>query len=119
MFIAVFALLYYARGGSLAPRSVAERPVWSIWLAYLATLAVTNLIVVSLGIESRNLFPFTSALSGFGFIAMSGHVWGGSGVFGLGFLIVALIMLYSPTIAPLLFGTMWLLSLYAIARHYR
>ncbi len=75
----------------MLPRSVAERPVWSIWLGYLVTLGVMNLVTMMDGIEHSSLFPIASALSGFGFIAMSGHVWGGSALFGFGFLVVALL----------------------------
>ncbi|MFK8110567.1 MAG: protein kinase [Rubripirellula sp.] len=119
MLSSIIGSIYFARDGSLAPRSVAERPVWSIWLAYLITLAVMNLLSMMNGIEHNSLFPIASALSGFGFIAMSGHVWGGSAIFGLGFLAVAGLTAAFVTVAPLLFGSMWLLSLLALARHYR
>ncbi len=38
MLCTIFAAIYYARQGSILPRSVAERPVFSIWLGYLLTL---------------------------------------------------------------------------------
>jgi serine/threonine-protein kinase len=58
-------------------------------------------------------------LSGFGFIAMSGHVWGGSALFGFAFLVVALLSNIFVSQAPLLFGTTWFISLISLARHYR
>ena len=102
----------------MLPRSVAERPVWSIWLGYLATLFVMNLLYVIDGIEDVSLFPIASALSGFGFIAMSGHVWGGSALFGLAFLAISLLTTVFVTPAPLLYGAMWLISLLSLAHHY-
>lgn len=119
MLFGILGLIYYARDGSLSPRSVAERPVWSIWLAYLVTLGVMNLISLMNGIEHSSLFPIASALSGFGFIAMAGHVWGGSALFGIGFLIVSALTTLFVTPAPLMFGSMWLVSMLALARHYR
>jgi predicted Ser/Thr protein kinase len=119
MMAAIFAAIYHAREGLLLPRSVAERPVWSIWLGYLATLAVMNVLSAIAGIEHASLFPIASALSGFGFIAMSGHVWGGSALFGLAFFVVAVLTTIFVAQAPLLFGTMWLISLLSLAGHYR
>jgi predicted Ser/Thr protein kinase len=119
MMAVIFAAIYHAREGLLLPRSVAERPVWSIWLGYLATLAVMNVLSAIAGIEHASLFPIASALSGFGFIAMSGHVWGGSALFGLAFFVVAVLTTVFVVQAPLLFGTMWLISLLSLAGHYR
>ncbi|TWU06473.1 serine/threonine protein kinase [Stieleria varia] len=119
MFAVIFAWIYHVRSGSILPRTVAERPVWSIWLGYISALAVVNVMLFLNKIEHLTLFPLASALSGFGFIAMAGHVWGGSALFGLGFFVVALLAAYQPTVAPLMFGTMWLVSLWSLGRHYR
>ena len=58
MFGLIFGTIYRARDGSLSPRSIAERPVWSIWLGYLCALAVVNLLhlVDGSGINHRSLF---------------------------------------------------------------
>ena len=116
---AIVATIYRARSGSMLPRSVAERPVWSIWLGYLATLGTVNLLLILGAINPSALFPIASALSGFGFLAMAGHVWGGSAILGAGFLIMALFLVLLPSLAPLLFGATWLLSLAILGRHYR
>ena len=100
MLSSIAGLIYWARGGSLRPRTVAERPVWSIWLGYLAALGVVNLLLVIGGMNPDALFPVAAALSGFGFIAMSGHVWGGSAILGLAFLVVAVLSAYLMNIAP-------------------
>lgn len=119
MLVAIAGLIYRARGGAILPRSVAERPVWSIWLGYLASLGVINLVLVIAEIEPKALFPMAAALSGFGFIAMAGHVWGGSAIFGFLFLNVAVLAATFPDWAPLMFGTTWLISMVALGRHYR
>jgi serine/threonine protein kinase len=119
MLTAIFAEIYRAREGSLLPRTVAERPVWSIWLGYLASLAVMNGVLLISGNDHMSLFPIAAALSAFGFIAMGGHVWGGSALFGLGFLVVAILATVFPSVSPLIFGTMWLVSLIGLGNHYR
>lgn len=110
--------IVYARGGSVWPRTVAERPVWSIWIAYITTLGFTNLMALFGIVPVGALFPLTSVLSAFGFIAMAGHAWGASGLLGLGFLAIAAICCWLPTTASLWFGAMWLLSLAMLAHHY-
>ena len=116
---AILVEIHRARDGALLPRSVAERPVWSIWMGYLATLGVANLVLMLHGSNHKLLFPIASALSGFGYVAMSGHVWGGSALFGLGFLAISMLMVSLTTVAPLMFGTMWLVSMIGLALHYR
>lgn len=119
MFMMIIIMIYYARGGSLSPRTVAERPVWSIWIGYLATLTVLNVVLILGGFDQTTLFSIAAALSGFGFIAMSGHIWGGAALLGVIFEAVAVITTIFPTVAPLMFGGTWLLSLSVLASHYR
>ncbi len=119
MFALIIGTIYRARDGSLSPRSIAERPVWSIWLGYLSALAVINILLVIGGINQSALFPLASALSGFAFVAMAGHIWGGSAIAGVAFFWVAPLMAWFPAAAPLLFGTMYLASILSISQHYR
>jgi serine/threonine-protein kinase len=120
MFVLIFGTIYRARDGSLSPRSIAERPVWSIWLGYLCSLAVVNLLLLT-DDEGRTdlFFPLASALSGFAFVAMAGHIWGGSALAGIAFFLIAPLTLQIGHFAPLLFGTMYLVSILAISQHYR
>ncbi|MDB4676594.1 serine/threonine protein kinase [bacterium] len=113
----IAAVIAYARGGNLLPRSVADRPVYSIWVAYLLTLATLN-ILTEISEQPSDMFTIASALSGFGFLAMSGHIWGGASLFGVGFLCVAAISHIQPILGPLLLGGMWLLSCTSLAIHY-
>lgn len=132
MLLLIVVTIYRARDGSLSPRSIAERPVWSIWLGYLSALAVINCLLYmgrlnhdfggiyeGIGtITHAALFPLASALSGFAFVAMSGHIWGGSALCGVAFFAIAPLTALFPRIAPLLFGSTYLLSVFAISRHY-
>ncbi|MEO1525953.1 MAG: serine/threonine-protein kinase [Planctomycetota bacterium] len=119
MFALIFGVIYRARDGSLSPRSIAERPVWSIWLGYLSALAMVNVLLVQNHVPISAMFPLAAALSGFAFIAMAGHIWGGSAIAGLAFLVLAPITAEFPDFAPLLFGACYLGSIFFISRHYR
>lgn len=118
MLLSIIAVIHWSRSGNLLPRTTAERPVWSIWLGYLATLATTNVLLTIGGIDASALFPVASAMSGFGFIAMAGHIWGGSAVLGGAFLGVAVLTAWTPTTAPLWFGAMWFISLQTLGHRY-
>ncbi len=113
------ALIYRSRQGAILPRSTAERPIWSIWMGYLATLGVMNALLLIGGVDQSALFPIASSLSGFGFIAMSGHLWGGCAVLGGLFLAGSLATAQFPSVAPLIFGTTWLVSLLVLGQRYR
>lgn len=101
------------------PRTIADRPVWSIWIGYLASLATMNGLLLLNDLDERLLFPIASALSGFGFIAMGGHVWGGSAILGFAFLLSAVAAGVWLPFAPLIFGTAWLVNLIVLGWHYR
>lgn len=115
----IFVWIYWARRGQFLPRTVAERPVWSIWIGYLATLLTMNLLLMFGSLDHRVLFPIASALSGFGFIAMGGHVWGGAAILGILFLVGALVSILWLPYASLIFGSIWLLNLSVLGWHYR
>ncbi len=119
MFALILAIITRARGGALAPRTVAERPVYSIWLGYLATLAVLNVMPFTNDVEPAGMIGIASSLSGFGFIAMSGHIWGGAAIMGVAFQVTAIMTAIAPTYAPIIFGATWLASLAVLANHYR
>lgn len=119
MMITLMAIIYRSRGGSLTPRTVAERPVFSIWLGYLATLATMNILCQVYDIDQGDRFAIPAALSGFGFIAMAGHVWGGAAILGIIFEITAVASVFLPELSPLIFGGTWLVSLGVLAWHYR
>ncbi len=115
----IFAEFYRSRRGQIMPRTTAERPVWSIWIGYIASLATMNAVLPMVASEERLLFPVASILSGFGFIAMSGHVWGGSAILGGCFLAAAMIAVIWLPYAALIFGSVWLVSLLVLGHHYR
>ena len=118
MLTAIGVRLAIARNGRWLPRGVVERPVFSIWIGYLSSLAAINLMNLAGMIADPQLFPLTAILSSFGFMAMAGHVWGGSMIAGVAFLATAAGSAALPVAAPLLFGGTWMASLGMLSRHY-
>ncbi|TWT70386.1 serine/threonine protein kinase [Crateriforma conspicua] len=116
---AILGVIHWARGGALMPRTAAERPLWSIWLGYLAALGMINLLMIFGGVDPGGLFPIAAAMSGFGFMAMGGHVWGVSAALGISFLVVAALNAWIPSASPLIFGGMWWIALAVLGRRYR
>ena len=108
MMIAIGWVIYRAREGHLTPRTIAERPVYSIWLGYIISLAVLNLLLLMDIIPASSMFPITATFSGFGFLSLSGHVWGGTAIIGLLFMLSALLLPWLGNYAPLAFGATWL-----------
>ncbi len=119
MMIVMAILIYRSRSGAILPRSAAERPVWSIWMGYVATLGVMNVLLLMSGVDQRALIPIASALSGFGFIAMAGHLWGVCSVLGFLFFVGAIVTAQFPLFAPAVFGAIWLVSLAVLGQRYR
>ena len=119
MLVAIAMRILWVGAFRWFPRSIAERPVWSIWIGYLTALAGINTLSLAGFVDREMLFPLSSILSCFGFVAMSGHVWGFSGILGLGFLVVAALCVVFPAADALFFGSMWLLALGVLSAHYR
>ncbi len=119
MAVALTAVIYYYRSGTLRARSVAERPIWSIWMGYLVALGTMNAILTLRGTSQVEVFPFASTLAAFGFVALGGHVWGGSYLLGGLFVVNALVSVFIGQWAILSFGACWLLALAVLAYRYR
>ena len=101
------------------PRGIAERPVWSIWLGYLATLTFVNALWAVGYFDHLDVMVLASLTSGFAFLAMAGHLWGGNAILGLMFLMVAGACVSLPVAAPLFLGTGWLIAMLVLGRRYR
>jgi len=110
--------IHRARDGCWMPRGVAERPVWSIWLGYLATLAMVNGLWGWGYFEHSEVMVLAGIMSGFGFLAMAGHLWGGNAFSGLMFFAVATGSAVWPRWSPLFLGTAWMIALRVLGKRY-
>lgn len=119
MFLAIGTVIALSRRGAVLPRSIAERPIWSIWTGYLIALLTVNLILRLSQSQDLSIFAFGSALAGFGFVAMAGHIWGACYLIGGGFLILAPLLTQVGSFDSLCFGTAWLTALALLAWRYR
>ena len=63
------------------------------------------------------LYPRLAVLASLGFIMMGSSYWGYCYLIGVGFIVLALGMVWSPAAAPLVFGLAWAASLTALSRH--
>jgi eukaryotic-like serine/threonine-protein kinase len=119
MFSLLAALILYYRNGIIKPRGPAERPIWSIWLAYLAALTALNVVLFQSGQPATHLFPLAAILGGFGFVAMGSILWGGCYVIGGVMIASSPLMQAFPDYGSLALGTLWLIGMSSLASHYR
>ncbi|MCC9658921.1 serine/threonine-protein kinase [Rhodopirellula halodulae] len=108
-----------ARDGLWMPQISAERPVWSVWLGYLVALTSINLLWMSGNLDHPTVMVLACVMSGFAFIAVAGHMWGGSALLGLGFIGMAFASVAIPTVAPLFLGGWWMVTMLVFSRRYR
>ncbi|WP_430454337.1 bifunctional serine/threonine protein kinase/MFS transporter [Rhodopirellula europaea] len=108
-----------ARDGLWLPRISAERPVWSIWLGYLVALSSINLLWISGNLDHSGVMVMACVMSGFAFIAIAGHMWGGSALLGMGFIGMAFASVAIPVAAPLFLGGWWMVTMLVFSKRYR
>ncbi len=118
MLIGIGWTIHNARDGCWMPRGVAERPVWSIWLGYLAALAMVNVLWAAGYFDHSDVMVLAALMSGFGFLAMAGHLWGGNAISGIIFFVIAGLNASWPRLSPLLLGSGWLIAMWILGRRY-
>ena len=119
MFALLIGIIYYYREGSLRPRSSPERPIWSIWVGYLSSLATVNIVISVQGFSQTQIFPISCALAGFGFVAMGGHLWGFCYLLGALFFACSILSLAIGPTSILCTGVCWLIAMSALGYQYR
>jgi serine/threonine protein kinase len=118
MFAALLFMLWRFRRHSVLPTNSAERLVWVVWIGYLLALGAVNAARVVFGHDQRESYASFAVLTGFGFLIMGTHVWGGAYVVGLIFMIAAPCLAMYTDVAPLTFGALWAGALFAFGFHY-
>lgn len=118
MLVGIGYTIHNSRDGCWMPRGVAERPVWSIWLGYLAVLAMVNVLWAAGFFDHADVMVLAALMSGFGFLAMAGHLWGGNAISGGIFLIIAALNACWPRFSPILLGSGWLIAMWILSRRY-
>jgi hypothetical protein len=135
LFVFLGGLFFYNRGSRLLPTNAAERELWTIWIGYFATyffIVVVMRLLFFFAIVQPNPdwpaheylrellpYPFISMVSGLAFFIMGSNYWGRCYAFGAAFFIAAAVMPMQMTLAPLLFGVLWAITLVMLALHLR
>ncbi|WP_047815245.1 serine/threonine-protein kinase [Rhodopirellula islandica] len=119
MLVGIAWVIGRARDGLWLPRVSAERPVWSVWLGYLVALSSINLLWISGYLDHSGVMVMACIMSGFAFIAIAGHMWGGSALLGMGFIGMAFASIAFPEAAPLFLGGWWMVTMLVFSKRYR
>ena len=135
LFVFLGVLFWQNRGSRLLPTSAAERELWTIWIGYFTTYFLLVVIIrlltylevlhsnraVSAHVYFHELlpYPFVSLISGLAFFIMGANYWGRCYAIGAAFLLAAPAMTFDLTYSPLIFGTIWGVSLVTLGLHLR
>lgn len=111
-------IIHRSRDGLWLPRLSAERPVWSIWLGYLLTLGMVNAMWLVGVLDGGDVMLAACLNSGFAFIAMAGHLWGGSAILGGLFFVAAWLAVAFPDFAALFVGGSWMIAMWILGGRY-
>jgi len=111
-------MLWRFRHHSVLPTKSAERLIWVVWIGYLLALGAVNAARSVFGHDHRESYASSAVLTGFGFLIMGGHIWGGGYVVGIFFMIAAPILAMYTDVAPLAFGALWAGALLTFGLHY-
>jgi len=104
------------------PRGMPAKQCWAIWFSYLAgsvVLAAAGWISAGSGFDPLTLYPQFAVLASIGLFVLGSSYWGYCYAFGLGFLVLALLMALVLSWAPLLFGASLGLCFWILGRHLR
>ena len=118
LFGALLIMLWRFRHHSVLPTKSAERLIWVVWIGYLLALGAVNAARSVFGHDHRESYASSAVLTGFGFLIMGGHIWGGGYVVGIFFMIAAPILAMYTDVAPLAFGALWAGALLTFGLHY-
>jgi hypothetical protein len=122
-YLGLFGMLRFNGAAVALPTSPAQRQIWAIWIGHLlasATLFAASRIAQPDYVEAfLAAHPARAALYGLAFFVMGSRFWGRDYVFGLAWMLLALVMPLAPIWAPLETGILNGLCVLIIARDMR
>jgi serine/threonine-protein kinase len=101
------------RGGvkGLAPTTMAERQLWTVWIGYIVgsglMVAAGCRAVAVYQIPAVSVYPFLAVVAGLAFFFLGSSYWGWCYAFGLAFFTASVVMLFNMEWAVLEFGAVW------------
>jgi hypothetical protein len=121
-FILMGFVFFRYRPRTVPPTTPAERQLWSIWIAFLATCWLTwpayrALATLDRPFDDMDQFIAWAFFFGIAFFALGSTYWGWCFAFGVAFFALAVALPWQLRLAPLTFGTLWSVSLVALGLH--
>ncbi len=117
MFAGLVALLRFMRRQSVLAVNAVERLIWAVAVGYILAAGALSAVLITWGAGQGGLHALCSALSGFAFIVLGAHIWGGGYVIALTFLLAAPFLAHWQESSPLVFGLLWFAALSAFGWH--
>jgi hypothetical protein len=118
MFALILGVLWRSRTQSMLPTNSAERPIWAVWIGYLAAITAVTAMLHLLGHAHWELYAWSAVLSGLCFFIMGSFVWGGSYLIGAVFFLTAPLVAMSREHGSVWFGALWGIGLLTFGIHY-
>lgn len=105
---------------ALLPTNPLERMLWATWLGYLFAFMAMFWVMDAMNMGHLEMYGPAMVISGMAWFTMGGCIWGGCYIIGIVFMLTAPLMtkLNDTPWGPLLFGTIWGVTLIMIGRRY-
>ncbi len=113
----LLAVIWKARGGVLTPQNPVERTIWSLWIGYIMTFAVAE-IMVRISRSDLTVYPLMSLVSSVILMVLGSLLWGGCYVMGGLFLLAAIFLTAVPQLNAIVFGGLWASAYFLLGRRY-
>lgn len=118
-YMLLLGVIWRARNGILTPQNPVERTIWSLWIGYILTYVTAEIMVRFDNARTVNLYATMSLVSSVILLVLGGHLWGGCYLIGGLFAIQALLITAMPDYSTILFGSLWSLVFFLLARRYQ
>ena len=114
----LLGVIWRARDGILTPQNPVERTIWSLWIGYILSYVTAEIMVRIDRGQTMSLYATMSLVSSVILLVLGGHLWGGCYLIGGLFTLLALMITVLPDYNIILFGGLWSLVFFLLARRY-
>ena len=118
----LLAIIWRARRGILTPKNPVERTIWSLWIGYILTYLVAEIMVRIARSDPTNypltVYPLMSLVSSVILMVLGGQLWGGCYVLSGLFLLAAIVLTAASQPGAIVFGGLWASVYFLLGRRY-
>jgi serine/threonine protein kinase len=114
----LLGVIWRARKGVLTPQNPVERTIWSLWIGYILSYVTSEIMVRIDRGQTTNFYGMMSLVSSVILLVLGGHLWGGCYLIAGLFTLLALMINVVPDYNIILFGGLWSLVFFLLARRY-